>query len=393
MYRGMDEERVARAKRFMKEEGIDVMVARLPENVLYLTGYWPIFGASMAIFPLEGDPVIAYPEGEQEFAVDSWVRDHRPYKFFDLERLANPSRDHSALLKKLWKERGFGKCVVGYEGSFELVAMNNVSAEARVIAPSTLDLLRETLPDVTLKDASAALRKARLIKSKVEQDILRLSCEIAGFGLDAARGMMRPGVTEAEVSGAVEAAIHGKGVGYDNIRRAKGYCFAMSGANSYWAWRPFCCDSAKHLREGESVLLELDTFADGYINDLTRTMVVGRPSVLQEEVFGVIHEALDAALAITKAGTPCRDLNAAAFAVIRKHGYASNFKHHVGHGVGLQFHEPPTLHPASTEILEEGMTIAVEPAIYIKEWGGMRTEENVVVTKDGYILLSTYPRR
>jgi len=393
MFHGMDEERVARAKQFMAEEGIDVLIARLAENVLYLTGYWPIFGASMVIFPRDGDPVLSYPEGEEEFAVDSWVRDQRPYKFFDLERLANPSRDFSTLLKTVWKEKGYGSCVVGYEGSFELVATNNVSAEARVVAPSTIEILRETLPNVTLKDASTALRKARIIKSKIEQEKLRLACEIAGFGFDAARAMMRPGVTEAQVSAAVEAAIHGRGVGYDGIRRAKGYCFAMSGPNSYWSWRPFCVDSARHLRDGETVLLELDTFADGYINDLTRTMVVGKPSSQVEEIFGVVHEALDAALAITKAGTPCRELNAAAFEVIKKHGYATNFKHHVGHGVGLQFHEPPTLHPESHEILEEGMTIAIEPAIYIKGLGGIRTEENVVVTKDGYTLLSTYPRR
>jgi Xaa-Pro aminopeptidase len=106
----------------------------------------------------------------------------------------------------------------------------------------------------------------------------------------------------------------------------------------------------------------------------------------------VINEAVDASLSIIKPGVPVRELNRVAQQVIIDRGYGDNFVHHIGHGVGLQFHEPPTLHPQSTEIVEEGMVFAIEPAIYIQGWAGIRIEENVAATKDGYENLCLYPR-
>ena len=132
MFRGRDEFRIKRMKDQMRAEGIDYLIVRIAENVLYTTGYWPIFGASMAVVPLEDEATIFFVEGEQEFVADSWVKDTRAYKFFNLDQLANPTRDFAKMLKDLWKEKGYNvKGTIGYEASFELVAANNVSAEAR----------------------------------------------------------------------------------------------------------------------------------------------------------------------------------------------------------------------------------------------------------------------
>ena len=138
MNRGMDEFRVARMQEQMEQAGLDYLVLRLAENVLYTTGYWPIFGASAAIFPREGEPSILFVEGEQEFVQDTWVEDVEPYKFFTLESLASPQRDITAWIRRKWQEKGYdSKATIGYEGDFELVGSNNVAAEARVIAPSS----------------------------------------------------------------------------------------------------------------------------------------------------------------------------------------------------------------------------------------------------------------
>lgn len=393
MFRGRDDERVARMKGQMREAGLDYLILRLAENVLYTTGYWPIFGASMAVFPLDGEATIFFVEGEQEFVADGWVKDARPYKFLDIDALASPTRDFARMLNALWKEKGYDrKGSIGYEGSFELVGANNVSAEARVPAESSIRMLYETFPDARLMDASDAIRKARIIKSRMEVDMLRIACDIVCLGYAAARQLMIPGLTEAEVSGAVESAIYGKGVGYDGVRRARGYCFAMSGPNGALSWRPFCIASDRKLQRQDVVLLELDGFADGYFIDLTRTMSVGEPTARAQEIWGVIDEATDAALNVIKPGVPASELNRAAKDVVNARGYGQYFEYHVGHGVGLQFHEPPTLHPKSTEILSPGMTFAVEPGIYIDGWGGVRIEENVVVTSDGFECLSLYPR-
>jgi Xaa-Pro dipeptidase len=393
VFRGRDEARIQRMKDQMRAEGLDYLIVRIAENVLYTTGYWPVLGASMAVVPLDGEPTILYVEGEQEFVTDGWVQDARAYKLGDLEHLADPARDVARMLKDLWKEKGYNpQGTVGYEGSFELVAANNISAEARVFAPCSLDLLRSALPQARLADASHALRKARMVKSPLEIELIRTACEVGALGCAAARERMTPGVTEAEVSAAVEGRMYGQGVGYKGVRRARGYGFAMSGPNSTLAWRPFCIASDRKLEHGDVVLLELDGLADGYFFDVTRTMSVGAPTGRAQEVWGIVNEALDAALNTIQPGTPAGELTRAARQVITHQGHGAHLMHAVGHGVGLQLHEPPSLHPQSQELLKEGMTLAVEPAIYIPGWGGVRIEETVVVTKDGYESLSTYTR-
>ena len=393
MFRGRDDVRIKRMKDQMRAEGLDYLIVHIAENVLYTTGYWPVLGASMAIVPLHDEPTIFYVEGEQEFVADSWVKDAHAYSIGDLERLANPARDLARMLQDLWRERGYDpRGTIGYEASFEMVAANNISAEARVPAQPSFDLLRSALPDARLVDASDALRRARIVKSPLEIQLIRTACEVGAFGCAAARELMVPGMSEAEVSGAVEGRMYGQGVGYRGVRRARGYAFIMSGPNSALSWRPFCIASARKLEHGDVVLLELDGFADGYFFDVTRTMSVGSPTPRAQEIWGIVNEALDAALRAIRPGAPAGDLTRAARQVVADRGYGAHFLHPVGHGVGLQLHEPPSLHPQSQDLLEEGMTLAVEPAIYIQGWGGIRLEETVAVTKDGYESLSTYTR-
>jgi len=155
---------------------------------------------------------------------------------------------------------------------------------------------------------------------------------------------------------------------------------------------PYFISSPRALERGDVVLIELDTFADGYFSDLSRTMCVGEPDSRSQDVWGVVNEALETMLTAIKPGVPARELNRLAWEVVKKHGYPEGFVHHAGHGIGLQFHEPPTLHPTSNELLSEWMVISLEPHCYIPGWGGVRIEENVVVTHSGYELLSIYPR-
>ena len=394
MNRGRDEVRIKRLNEQMRQAGLDFLVLRLPENVLYATGYWPIFGASMAVVPVDGEATIFYIDGEQVFVADGWVADARPYKYFDLEQMANPNRSLGEMLVALWKERGYHQgATIGYEGSFELVAANNIGAEVRVPAESGLDMLRRVLPKARLLDAFSVLRTARLIKSQAEVEMMRLANEIACQGYAAAREVMIPGLKDAEVSAAVEARIYGRGVGYKGLRRARGFCYALSGPNSAMGENPYFISSPRTLARGDVVLVELDTFADGYFSDLSRTMCVGEPNSQAQEVWGVVNEALEAMLSAIKPGVPARELNRLAWEIVKSHGYPEGFVHHAGHGIGLQFHEPPTLHPASDELLAEGMVISLEPHCYVPGWGGVRIEENVVVTRTGYELLSIYPRQ
>ncbi|MCE1254594.1 MAG: aminopeptidase P family N-terminal domain-containing protein, partial [Anaerolineae bacterium] len=233
----MDQERVNRLLKEMNAAKIDVLLCRLPENVLYATGYWPVIGASLAVITASGSMTLIMPYSELDYAVDSWVQDKRTFHFINMQATANPTVQTAAILKDLWAEKGFGSAVVGYEGDFELVGGNNVAAEARVVTESTLNALRNALPEAHFVDATSVIKKARIIKSKQEIEAIRITNEIACMGYDIAREMIMAGVPEAEIAGAVEGRIYGQGVGYKGVTRARGYCFVMSGVNSVNSWR------------------------------------------------------------------------------------------------------------------------------------------------------------
>jgi Xaa-Pro dipeptidase len=236
------------------------------------------------------------------------------------------------------------------------------------------------------------LKQARMIKSTQEIAQIKITNEIAAMGYQTAFTAIADGVSEAKVAGAVEGRIYGDGVGYKNVTRSRGYCFVMSGPNSANSWRPFCVSSAKLIQTGEPILVELDTFSNGYFNDLTRTMMVGGLTAKARPIFKAVQEAVNSVIAKVRPGVRVADLDALSRRVIEKHGYGKYFNHQLGHGIGLQFHEPPTIHPASDEVLEAGMVFAIEPAIYIPGWGGVRIEENLAVTATGYESLCDYPQ-
>lgn len=389
----MDRERVERIRKLMIKDGIDVLLCSLPENVLYLTGYWPVIGASSVVFPVNGEPVLILPYSELDYAEDGWVKDQRTYRFINMEAPANPAAKKIEIIRELWNEKDYGKAVVGYEGSFELVAGNNVAAEARIVTPSNMQALKEALPGVKWVDATSTIKKARIIKSHMEIEQLRITNEVAAMGYETARTLIEAGIPESEIAGAVEGKIYGKGIGYKNVKRSRGYCFVMSGVNSVNSWRPFCVSSSKQLAWGEPVLVELDAMTNGYFNDLTRTFFVGKPDARAKRVFDVVQEAVNTVIDSVKPGVLAAELDAIARKVIGQAGYGEYFNHQLGHGIGLQFHEPPTLHPASDEVIEKGMVFAIEPAIYIPGFGGVRLEENLVVTENGCENITPYQQR
>ncbi len=389
----MDTERVRRLQTMMAKEGVDVLLCRLPENVLYTTGYWPVIGASLAVFPSNGDATLIMPYSELDYAATSWVTDKRTFPFINMQAPANPTGQMQELLCVLAKEKGFGKAVIGYEGSFELVAGNNVAAEARVVTERTIDAFKLALPQAQFVDATLVVQKSRMVKSAQEIEQIAITNQVASMGYETAREMIAAGVSEAEIAGAVEGRIYGRGVGYKNVTRARGYCFVMSGANSVNSWRPFCVSTDKRLAWGEPVLVELDAMTNGYFNDLTRTFFVGTPDEKTQRVFDVVQEAVNTVIAAVKPGVHCADLDTIARQVVDRAGYGQYFNHQLGHGIGLQFHEPPTLHPASQDVLEKGMVFAIEPAIYVPGFGGVRLEENLVVTANGCDSLCPFPQR
>lgn len=391
-----DEFRTARLKAEMEKAGIDYLILRLPENVLYAAGYWPVFGASMAVVPREGEATVFYNEGEDEFAAESWLPPEEiiPYVYFGMMETPNPNRNFKRMLEELWNRKHYNKKgTVGYEGGYEYIGTQNISVEARIAGEPGIQMLKEALPEAVFADAYGLLCRSRLIKSPIEIQKLRRACEVTCMGYAAARAMIAPGVKDCEVSAAAESAIRAKGVGYRGARRARGYAFALSGRASSMMLHPYFVTSDRVLQEGDTCLIELDAYVDGYFCDMTRTMAAGVPSDRAVSMWKIVKEELDTMLSMTKEGTPAKDLCRAARDIAAGYGYDQhvNFPHAPGHGIGLQFHEMPSIHLSSDEILQAGMVLSYEPHCYDPEWGGMRMEQNIVVTETGYELLTHDP--
>lgn len=388
----IDYARVSRAQQAMKVDKLDTLVCRLSENILYLTGYWPMNGFAFAIFPSEGKPVLIVQEAEQAAAEAGWAGQVHTFGWA-LVTDPDPFESIAGILTTVRDELGLRDARIGYEGSYEFVAPAHMAGETSVPSGVSLALLTRTFAGAELLDATGFLSQLRGIKSAQEIEALRLANEVAEFGLAAFAENVVPGKSEAEIAAAVEAAIYARGVGYKGVTTARGWAHVMTGPRTQNSYRMFLVSTPRVLQEGDLALLELGTLVDGFWSDLTRTRVAGTPDARQREVHQIVLEAQAAAVALMKPGVLEKEVDQAARQIIERAGYGSYFFHQTGHGVGLRYHEPiPSLHPACENELAVGMVSSCEPGIYIPNWGGIRIEDNIAITATGPEYLSNYDR-
>jgi Xaa-Pro dipeptidase len=383
----IDEEKRRRIRKGLARAGISALILRYPENVVYATGYWPCWGWSTCIYPLDGEPVLILPECERRFAVKVGFRDLRPIK-----------DDYGAstvqIISEVVAEKHLERSTVGIEASFETIAANHVGGEANFPNDPSFDRMRVRLPECRLLDATSLLYELRSIKSGPEVERLKLANRIAAEGLGAARDALGPGMKETEVASAAERAIHAFGVGHRGVLRARGFAFVMSGPLSAEAYMPFNISTARRIRRGDLVLIELNTYADGYWSDLTRVWVCGgRPTAKQAEMYDIVRGGAEDALKRAGDGIGAEEPYLAAKDFIGGTRYGRYFLPFLGHGIGARMHEPvPMLIPGSKDVLRRGMVHSVEPGIYIKGFGGMRIEDDVLDMGKRATSLSTFER-
>ncbi len=377
-----DEARLARLRAQMHEAGLDALILRLPEHILYTTGFWPMNGLCAAVFPVSGKAALVVAWGEEPFAAGAWTDDIRTYLPLPLERLAGPDDNLAAELAVICRERGLERSTLGYEGSFDLLGVPHWEGEVRVPSEASLAALQRALPQATFRDATGALRTARMMKSGQELAALRIANEVAARGLAAGRAAIRTGATEMDVAEAVEWAIYrcsGQEIGGRRVERARGFASVMSGPNTAKACLHFNLSTPRRLQAGDLVTIELGAYADGYWTDLTRVHTMGEPDGRQRDIYQIVREAQLAAIAAARPGATCAQVDAAARGLIAGAGHGAAFPHILGHSTGLQYHEPPVLHPANGHVLEAGEVYTIEPGIYYDGWGGIRLEDLIVV--------------
>ena len=210
MARVRDDERHERVRRALQEAGLDALVCRLAEHVVLLTGYYPNVGASVVVFPAEGEPVLLMPRMENDLADRGWVDDRRLYDTWQ-NRYPSPADNLARLLREAVDERGLRGKAIGYEGGFETIAPNCLSGEPTGVgaADGSPDPRRRSA--AAPRDATDLLYAAAGAQDAIELDRIRIANEVATLGLRAFKEHAVEGAREVDVSAAVEGAIRRRG--------------------------------------------------------------------------------------------------------------------------------------------------------------------------------------
>ena len=230
----------------------------------------------------------------------------------------------------------------------------------------------------------SAVEKLRCVKDASELALMREAADIISRVFEAVLPLIRPGLTELGLAGEIEHEMKRRG--------ASGASFetiVASGARSAW---PHAQPSSKPLRERELVVLDQGAILRGYCSDMTRTVFLGKAPGRVRKLYQAVLDAQQAAKAAIRPGVKAGDVDRAARAVLRRSGLAKYFTHSTGHGLGLEVHEMPRLGRGDEFVLQEGMVVTVEPGVYVEGLGGIRIEDDVVVTAQGAVDLTNASR-
>ncbi len=261
---------------------------------------------------------------------------------------------------------------------------NQVAIEKETLSYGRAEQIMKRYPSVSFTSAEEKLHELRLIKDEQELEILRRAAELADFGVETGVKALQEGCTEMEVLATIEYELKKKG-----IREMSFSTMVLFGEK---AGQPHGNPGDRKLKRGDLVLFDLGVVLDGYCSDITRTVAYKEVNEKQKEIYDVVLNAQLETLNISQPGTRLGDLDKTARRIIADAGYGDQFPHRIGHGIGIEVHEYPSMSENNDSLLVEGMTYTIEPGIYVPEVGGVRIEDDVLVTKTGYETLTKYPK-
>jgi Xaa-Pro aminopeptidase len=343
----------------IRAEKVDALLVTSVDNVTYLTGFTG--DSSYLLLGPDVETLISdtrYSEQIQEESpgLDTYVRD------------SSEKIDVST-----------GKVVTK-------AGLRKVGFESETTSHAQWGRFQKNVEQVDWTPTSQLVEKLRMVKDAAEIAEIRLAVDVAERAFRKLVASLYPKMTEREASFELEDAIRrfgGDGVAFPSII-AVGDRAAL----------PHYYPGQRRIEEADFLLVDWGALSfGGYRSDLTRVVTTGKLSPKLETLYKVVLSAQEAAIAAMKPGAACKDVDAVARNIISKAGFEKKFGHGLGHGIGLEIHEEPRMSPISEDVLEPGMVVTVEPGIYLPGWGGIRIEDDVLITKTGCEVLTSVPKQ
>lgn len=260
-----------------------------------------------------------------------------------------------------------------------------IGIESHHVTYSRIESLLELGSSVVFTNLETTLNQLRTIKDQQEIDKLQEAAKMADFAVEFGANLIKKGKSEQAIIAEIEYALKKRGISEMSFST-----MVLTGDKTA---SPHGKPGDRQIREGDFVLFDLGVVVDGYCSDITRTFVYKHATDQQEAIYQTVLKAEEDAIKKARIGMRIGDLDLVARRVIEEKGFGEYFTHRLGHGLGLSVHEAPSMSSDNNDTLKEGMVFTVEPGIYVPEVGGVRIEDDVVLTNKGALTLTHFPKK
>ena len=362
----MFEPRLSRMQDALQRASLDALALNPGPTMAYASGltFHLMERPVVLVIPAKGRPALILPEFERTKGEASPLK---PTLFTYAEDPVSRAETFEAAVRQL-----------GLPG-------RRVGVEPLRMRVFELRLLEAAAPKTQFLSAEEVITAVRVAKDEAELVSMRRAVHAAEAALQATIPLLKPGMTEREA--ASELTVQLLRAGSDSELPFPP--IVASGPNSAL---PHAVPTDRRMQAGDMLVIDWGATVDSYISDLTRTLAFQPIDPELAKVHAIVLQANQAGRAAVRPGAACAEVDRAARAVIEAAGYGEFFTHRTGHGIGMEAHEPPYIRGDNEETLIAGMTFTVEPGIYLPGRGGVRIEDNVVVTPEGCEVLSSMPR-
>lgn len=357
-------QRVAQVSQWLKEQDISCSFITSTPNVFYLTNFYTEpHERLLGLFIFQQDePILVCPNMEVSQARNAgW--NHEIIGFSDTDNPWDFIKD--ALSKRN-------------------IDVSKIAVEKEHLNVERYEKLITLYPNAQFVSAEEKLHTLRLIKDEKEMSILREAALLADYGVEIGVKAISEGKSELEVLATIENELKKKG-----IRQMSFDTMVLTGEKTA---APHGKPGLDTIQKGNLVLFDLGVVLDGYCSDITRTVAFGEINEKQREIYETVLKAQKAAVSACKPGVKASDIDITARSIITNAGYGEYFTHRLGHGLGIGVHEYPSITSTNHLLLQKGMVFTVEPGVYVPNVGGVRIEDDIIITEDGVEVLTKYPK-